>query len=185
MSKNYDKMKNLVEENHLFKDIDVLQLVQETRNIELNKEYSDSIIINFRKNLEKKSFHNEKFSFKHIITFIVFISAGYMLTSEVIKDRTKDLESTLKDINQEEISSIVDDYDLSYTIQENIPDESNHIIDSLYSEHFSRTVNKALEEGNSNEMVGDYDLYDIEYLLSDEDINNLYSQLIEKEIIRR
>ena len=61
--------------------------------------------------------------------------------------------------------------------------ENSQIIDSLYSEHFSKTVSNVLSEESRIDVTEAYELSDVENLLSDDEVDQLYSAIIEKEIL--
>lgn len=184
MNNDYDKMKNLNDDKTSSDNFDdVFKLVNETKNIHYNVGYRDSIIPNFRNNLDKKSKTSDRFSIKHSFALIVFIVAGYFLTSTLTNKNNDSIESTLTNLNTEEINLIADDYDLTISAHENVSDENSQIIDSLYSEHFSKTVSNVLSEESRIDVTEAYELSDVENLLSEDEVDQLYSALIEKEIL--
>ena len=184
MNNDYDKMKNLNDDKTSLDNFDdVFKLVNETKNIHYNVGYRDSIIPNFRNNLDKKSKTSDRFSIKHSFALIVFIVAGYFLTSTLTNKNNDSIESTLTNLNTEELSLIADDYDLTISAHENVSDENSQIIDSLYSEHFSKTVSNVLSEESRIDVTEAYELSDVENLLSEDEVDQLYSALIEKEIL--
>ncbi len=184
MNNDYDKMKNTKDDKILSENFDdVLKLVNETKNIQITEEYRSSVITNFRKSLEKKSKLSERFTIKHSFAMIVFIVAGYFLTSTLTNNNNDSIENTLTNLNNEEIDIIADDYDLTLSTHENVSDENSQIIDSLYSEHFSNAVDNVLTEESRIAVAESYELSDVENLLSEDEVDQLYTALIEKEIL--
>lgn len=184
MNNDYDKMKDQNDDKTSSGNFDeVFKLINETKNIHFNEEYRNSIIPNFRNNLDKKSKTSDRFSFKHSFALIVFIVAGYFLTSTLTNKNNDSIESTLTNLNTEEINLIVDDYDLTFSTHENVSDENSQIIDSLYSEHFSNTVDNVLTEESRIAVAESYELSDVENLLSEDEVDQLFTALIEKEIL--
>lgn len=184
MNNDYDKMKNPIDDKKSSGNFnDVLNLVDATKNIKLNEDYRISVISNFRKNLEKKSLSSERFSIKHSFALIVFIAAGYLLTSNLLNNNMDSIESALTDLDEEEINLIVDDYDLSIPLQINDSDVNTQTIDSIYSKSMYSAVNEYINTEGSASYTSDYEINDVENLLSDDEVDQLYSQLLEKEIL--
>lgn len=184
MKNDYDKMKNLKINKTLSENYDdVFELVNKTKNIQINEDYRKSVITNFRKNLDKKSRSGERFSFKHSFALTVFVVAGYLLTSNLLNQNTDSIESTLTNMDEKEIDLILNDYDLSLTTSMNDPDANIGAIDSIYANSVYSTISDYINIENSLSIASDYEISNVETLLSDDEVDQLYGQLLEKEIL--
>lgn len=184
MSNKYKNLNDSDSDDSSPESIDeILKLVKETKNIELNLEYKQSIVLRFRNSLKEKSSTNNSFGFKYAFAFVLFFVAGYLITVKLSSLNIETVENTLANLDEEEMNLIVDDYLLTNKFEDTITDEKLELIDSLYSDNLSETVYEIINEDNQAAFTSNYELNDVENLLTDNDVEILYSQLIEKEIL--
>jgi hypothetical protein len=180
---------DLEKSDQLVKDFEdykkVYQLVNQTKQIELNKDYTESILPAFwaKKNQNKK---NQLYlTFAYSITFIFFISIGYFLTKTFIINQPNNIQVKLNNLSTQEANVLADNLILqNQTVNENNLNENEiAAIDSIFSQDFSESVNESIPVYSSLLFDNGYSLTDVGNTLSEDDINSIYSELINKEIL--
>ncbi len=158
-------------------------IIDETKNISLNKNYSESIITEFRKRKESKSLKKKSPTIKYAFASIIIIIMGYFLISQINKENPQDVNSILTQYSDSELDSYIDDYDHSNAIEMNIGNEAVQIIDSMYLENISASFIESINKESLTEMVGFNNVADVDEYLSDNEVDLIYAQLINKEIL--
>ena len=158
-------------------------IIDETKNIPLNKNYSESIITEFRRrkssNGLRKIFPTIKFAFASIIIII----AGYFLISQINKENPQDVNLLLTQYSDSELDSYINDYDYSNSVEMNINIDAVQRIDSLYSENISASLIESINEESLTDIVDFNSVADVDEYLSEDEVDLIYAQLINKEIL--
>jgi len=158
-------------------------IIDETKNIHLSKDYSDSIITDFRKRIEskelKRSYPMIRYAFASIIIFIV----GYFLISQLNKKNPDEIKSLLTDFSEAELNSFSKNYDYSTNIANNIDDAGFIRIDSIYRENLSESVVESIGKKSLEDILSLSDVSNVDEYLSDNEVDIIYAQLINKEIL--
>ena len=157
--------------------------IKETKNVNLKKEYSKSIIPEFRKRRESKSLKKIKPTIKYALASILIIIAGYFLISQINKENQHDVNSELTQYSYSELNSFIDDYDYSNSIELNIADDAIQRIDSIYSDNISASLIESISEKNFEDIFSTNSIVDVDEYLSDNEVDFIYAHLINKEIL--
>ncbi len=188
---NSEKKKEFEEElllsdnlNKDFADYKKLQnILDDVKNIRINKNYSVSIITEFRKRKESriitKSFSKTRFAF----TSIVLILIGYFLISFLNQEKPMEINSLLTEFSETELESLSRNIAYSVNVENNISDDDVSKIDSIYKENLSASLNETIEENRLDNIYSINNVSDIDEYLSENDVELIYSQLINKEIL--
>lgn len=179
-----DEMKNSKELKNEFEEYkNLLQIINETKNTAINKEYSESIVPNFRNRLdkigEKKSYKN----LKYVLASFIIIIAGYFIVSQINREDKQDLNQVLTNLSDDELNLYAADFYSSEDLTKSMENISSKRIDSLYAENLKSSVDESIDNINPNLILNKNDVTDIYLYLSDNDIDRIYSQLIEKKIL--
>ena len=158
-------------------------IIKETKNVNLKKEYSESIITEFRKRRESKSLKKIHPTIKYALASILIIFAGYFLVSQVNKENQPDVNSALTQYSYSELDSFINDYDYSNTTEMNIADDALQRIDSIYSENISASFIESINEKSFEDIFSTNSIADVNEYLSDNEVDLIYAQLINKEIL--
>lgn len=158
-------------------------IIKETKNVNLKKEYSESIITEFRKRRESKSLKKIHPTIKYALASILIIFAGYFLVSQVNKENQPDVNSALTQYSYSELDSFINDYDYSNTTEMNIADDALQRIDSIYSENISASFIESINEKSFEDIFSTNSIADVNEYLSDNEVDFIYAQLINKEIL--
>ena len=158
-------------------------IIDETKNIPLNKNYSESIITEFRRrkssNGLRKIFPTIKYAFASIIIIIV----GYFLISQINNESPQDVNLLLTQYSDSELDSYINDYDYSNSLEMNIDIDAVQRIDSLYSENISASLIESINEESLTDIVDFNSVADVDEYLSEDEVDLIYAQLINKEIL--
>ncbi len=177
----------LVYSDNLNKEFDEYKklnsIIDETKNIPLNKNYSESIITEFRKRKESKSLKKISPTIKYAFVSIIIIVVGYFLISQTNKENPQDVNLLLTQYSDSELDSFINDYDYSNAIEMNIGNDAVQRIDSLYSENISASLIESIKEESLTNIVGFNSVADVDEYLSDNEVDLIYAQLINKEIL--
>lgn len=158
-------------------------ILDDVKNIRINKNYSESIITEFRKRKESriinKSFSKTRFAF----TSIVLILIGYFLISFLNQERPMEINSLLTEFSETELESLSRNIAYSVNLENNISDDDVSKIDSIYKENLSASLNETIEENRLDNIYSINNVSDIDEYLSENDVELIYAQLINKEIL--
>lgn len=158
-------------------------ILDDIKNIRINKNYSESIITEFRKRKESriinKSFSKTRFAF----TSIVLILIGYFLISFLNQERSMEINSLLTEFSETELESLSQNTAYSVNVENNISDDDVSKIDSIYKENLSASLNETIEENRLDNIYSINNVSDIDEYLSENDVELIYAQLINKEIL--
>ena len=179
-----DELKKSEKLNNDFEEYkNLVYFINETKDIEISKEYSESIVPNFRGRLEwidkKKSFVN----LKYVFASILIIVAGYFIVSQIGLANKQELKQVLTDLSDDEINLIANEFYGSDDLTKSMDDYSSQKIDSIYAVNLNASLVESIDDVGSSFVFSKYNVADIDQYLSDNDIELIYSQLIEKKIL--
>ena len=179
-----DELKKSEKLNNDFEEYkNLVHFINGTKDIEISKEYSESIVPNFRGRLEgidkKKSFINPKYVFASLLILI----AGYFIVSQIGLANKQELKQVLTDLSDDEINLIADEFYGSDDLTKSMDDYSSQKIDSIYAVNLNASLVESIDDVGSSFVFSKYSVADIDQYLSDNDIELIYSQLIEKKIL--
>ena len=157
--------------------------IDETKNILLNKNYTESIITEFRKRKDSKGLKKISPTIKYAFASIIIIIVGYFLISQKNIVNPQDVNLLLTQYSDSELDSYINDYDYSNTIEINIGNEDVQRIDSLYLENISARLIESIKEESLTDIVGFNSVADVDEYLTDNEVDLIYAQLINKEIL--
>ena len=179
-----DELKRSENLNNEFSDYKIInRIIDETKNIRLSKDYSESIITEFRRrkssNGLRKIFPTIKYAFASIIIIIV----GCFLISQINNESPQDVNLLLTQYSDSELDSYINDYDYSNSVEMNINIDAVQRIDSLYSENISASFIESINEESLTDIVDFNSVADVDEYLSEDEVDLIYAQLINKEIL--
>lgn len=159
------------------------RIIDETKNIRLSKDYSESIITEFRRRKDSKDLRKISPTIKYVFTSIIIIITGYFLISQINKENPQDVNLLLTQYSDSELDSYINDYDYSNSLEINIDFDAVQRIDSLYSENISASLIESINEESLSDIVGFNSVADVDEYLSEDEVDLIYAQLINKEIL--
>lgn len=158
-------------------------IIDDVRNIRINKNYSESIITEFRKRKESpiinKSFSKTRLAFASIVLILI----GYLLISFLNQEKPVEIESLLTEFSETELESLSKNIGYSVNVDNNISDDDVSKIDSIYKENLSASLNETIDENSLENIYSINNVSDIDEYLSDNDVELIYTELINKEIL--
>ena len=95
----------------------------------------------------------------------------------------QELNQALTDLSSDEIDIIANDFYVSEDLTKNIDDVSSQKIYSIYSENLKASFDESVGDINSSEVLSTYNITDVDQYLTDDEMELIYSQLIEKKIL--
>ena len=177
----------LIRSDNLKKEFDEYKklnsIIDETKNIPLSKNYSESIINEFRRRKDSKGLKKKSPTIKYAFASVIIIIVGYFLILQISKENPQDVNLLLTQYSDSELDSYINDYDHSNAIEMNIGNEAVQIIDSIYSENISAGFIESINEESLTDIVGFKYVADVDEYLSDNEVDLIYAQLINKEIL--
>ena len=175
------KSKELYNDFEEYKNL--TNLINETKNVEISKDYLESIVPNFRSRLKRINEKKLSTNLKYVFATLVIIIAGYFIVSQIGGENKQELKQILTDLSDDEINLIANDFYASDDITKSMDDISTQKIDSIYSENLKNSLAESIDDINSNVILSKNNVTDVDQYLSDNDIDLIYSQLIEKKIL--
>ena len=179
-----EELKNSKELNIEFEEYkDIINIISETKNLSLSKEYSESLVSNFRNKKvagnTKKSFSN----FKYAFAAILIIVTGYFGLKQFTVNNETGLKQVISSLSDNEIKYVTDDFYVSNDFIKNVDDISSQKIDSIYTFNLKESVVESIENRNADFILKEYYRNEIDDYLTDNQIDEIYSKLIGKEIL--
>ena len=99
-----DELKKSEELNNDFEEYkNLVHFINETKNAEINKDYSESIVPNFRNRLERINEKKSSTNLKYVFATLVIIIAGYFIVSQIGGENKQELKQVLTDLSDDEI----------------------------------------------------------------------------------
>ncbi|HCY77884.1 MAG TPA: hypothetical protein DHV28_18410 [Ignavibacteriales bacterium] len=161
----------------------LMNIVSETKNINLSKDYSESIITEFRNRLEIKSTKKIIPNFRYAIASVIIIVVGYFSFSVLNKETPDEINSILKEYSYDELNSITKNYDFSIGLEKNFNDNDISKIDSIYKQNVSVNLIESIGSKATDYIFVNNNVADVNEYISDNDVDLIYSQLIDKQIL--
>jgi hypothetical protein len=158
-------------------------IIDETKNIHLSKDYSESIITDFRKRIESKGLSKSHPMIKYAFASIIIIVIGYFLISILNHGNPEQIKSLLTDFSEAELNSFSNNYDYSTDIANNIDDAGFIRIDSIFRKSLSESVVESIGKKSLEDILSLRDVANVDEYLSDIEVDIIYAQLINKEIL--
>jgi len=158
-------------------------IIDEIKDVQLNKDYSESIITEFRKRKETKKIKIISPTIKYAFASIIIIVAGYFLITLTNKENPQVIKLNLEDFSEAELNSWNSNYYSSSAFENNFDDDAVSKIDSIYKENLSASLVEALSEKKLEDFISINSVSDVDEYLSDNDVDMIYNQLINKEIL--
>jgi uncharacterized protein YbgA (DUF1722 family) len=179
-----DELKKSEKLNSEFEEYkNLVHFINETKNVEINKEYLESIVPDFRGRLEKINQKKSSINLKYVFASILIIIGGYFIVSQIDSENKQELKQVLTDLSDDELNLIATDFYSTDELTKNLDDISTQKIDSIYSENLKNSLAESIDDINSNVILSKNNVTDVDRYLSDNDIDLIYSQLIEKKIL--
>lgn len=178
--KELDEFPELNDDFENFKK--VMNLVTATKTVTLDAGYTQSILPRFRDKIESKSKKSLyiKYGYGFAVLFIAVISYLFIAKMMMEKPDTQKIYSSLTD---DDANYLASELDLN---MENDYDESSFAkIDSLYNKKLSENITASINDKNISSLSNDISINEIEKYLTDKDIETLYAELSNKEILKR
>ena len=161
----------------------LIQIIDKTKNIKLNPDYTQSIVPDFRNKVEVKKFNQVIPKLKYALSFVAVAVLSFYFVYDITTKDSNDITTTLAELSTEEMNIVSESIDVSASSGNSLEELSMEKIDALYSEQLSKNILESSEEKTTGNILNGYELSDVEDYLSDDDIEKIYTQLIDKEIL--
>lgn len=161
----------------------IARLISDSKKVKLNEDYINNVIPVFRERISERSSTIIKPVIGFAISLIIMIM-GYLTVIQMKSNNAEDLKFTERISVESEIESYLDYFDIpgkgdfgDYKIPE---------IDSVYKNNMEENIRNSLtqDHNNGNEIFADLSFAEIEEILSDQQMDELYSQLLETKFTR-
>lgn len=161
----------------------LIQIIDKTKNIKLNPDYTQSIVPDFRNKIEVKKFNQVIPKLMYSLSFVAVALLSFYFVYDITTKDSNDITTTFAELSTEEMNIVSESIDFSASSGNSLEELSMEKIDSLYSEQLSENILESSEEKTTGNILNGYELSDVEDYLSDDDIEKIYTQLIDKEIL--
>lgn len=169
LQNNFDNYKKLKE------------LITNTRSIKLSEEYSSGILPRFRNELQENKKNKLYYNLGAITAAFASVIIGFVLTVNLFIKTDSDKPSDLITIIENDRDSIINSFDISDKLISKADSESFQIIDSVYNDLLSQNINVESETDDFDAFAFDIENADLEQFISEEEIDQIYAQLMEKK----
>lgn len=157
------------------------ELITTTKSIRLNEDYSSTILYRFRNNIQNDKKAKPFYHIGAFATAVASIMLGFILTVNFFIKNDVNKNSDLQTIIENEKDSIINSFDISDRLISNADSESIQKIDSVYNDLLFQNINAESDLNNFYAVTSDIENIDLEQFISDEKIDQIYAQLMEKE----
>lgn len=157
-------------------------IITEVKNIQLNNDYSESILLDFRNRIDSKKTNSTFPKIRYAFAALFIAVAGYFIISNFDKGQPQEVNSILAEYSEDELNSFSDNY-YSSIIENNLNEYDSEKLDSIYSENIFASIIGSINEKQLNDIFNINNVSDVDEYVSDNDIDKIYSQLIDKEIL--
>jgi len=161
----------------------LIQIIDKTKNIKLNPDYTQSIIADFRSKQTVKKYIQIFPMLKYALSFVVVATLSFYFVNDFIKKDVSDIPTTLAELSTEEMNYVSSNLEVTNSIEYSLDEISIAKIDSLYSQQIADNIVTSNELETNDIILNGHELTDVEDYLSDDDIEKIYTQLIDKEIL--
>lgn len=159
------------------------QLISETRSINLSESYSYGILPRFRNKMEARNKSKLYQKVGAFITAAASLVVGFTLTINLfINEKGQDLND-LAEIIESEKDSIICSFEISDNLISKADSESLAKMDSVYNDVIFQNIYAEYDLADFNDLTHDIENLELEQFITDEDVDKIYTILINKEIL--
>ncbi|MBK7629676.1 MAG: hypothetical protein IPJ23_02975 [Ignavibacteriales bacterium] len=161
----------------------VQNFIDEVKDVRLNNDYTESLITNFRNSLNSKNTKRKSPIIKYAFETLVVAVVGYFLISSFDKETPQNIQSLVSDYSEAELDSFSNNYHFSSNSESNITEYDANVLDSIYNANFSAGLIESISKNKMADILNINNVSNVDEYLSDNDIDEIYAQLIDKEIL--
>lgn len=159
------------------------EMISETRSINLSESYSSGILPRFRKKMEARNKSKPYQKIGAFITAATSLVVGFTLTINLfINENGQDLND-LAEIIESEKDSLISSFEISDNLVSKADSESLAKMDSVYNDIISQNIYVEYDFDDFNDLTYDIQNIELEQFITDEDVDKIYTILINKEIL--
>lgn len=159
------------------------EMISETRSINLSESYSSGILPRFRKKMEARNKSKPYQKVGAFITAATSLVIGFTLTINLfINENGQDLND-LAEIIESEKDSLISSFEISDNLVSKADSESLAKMDSVYNDIISQNIYVEYDFDDFNDLTYDIQNIELEQFITDEDVDKIYTILINKEIL--
>ncbi len=178
-----EELKNSIELRNEYENYKKLfDVIQYTKSIKLSDEYSQNIIPVFRKKLERKQKFSALIKFGYVFAVLLAFVVGYSVMNFMIKTN-KENPVSFTSITPEEASSFADEMNINF--ENDYDEQASASIDSLYTTAFNENVKSSIDSKRIQSISKDISIDELDKYLSEDDVNLIFAELSDKEILKR
>lgn len=160
----------------------LFDVIQYTKSIKLSDEYSQNIIPVFRKKLERKQKYSAIIKFGYVFAVLLAFVVGYSVMDFMIKTN-KENPVSFTSITPEEASSFADEMNINF--ENDYDEQASASIDSLYTTAVNENVKSSIDSKRIQSISKDISIDELDKYLSEDDVNLIFAELSDKEILKR
>ena len=157
-------------------------IITKVKNIQFNNNYSESILLNFQNRTKSKKTKSALPKIGYAFATLFIAVAGYFVIYNFTKENPQEIKSLLAEYSESELNSFSDNF-YSSNIENNFSDYDSNKLDSIYTENISARIIESMSEKKLDDIFNIKNVSDVNEYISDNDVDNIYSQLIDKEIL--
>lgn len=159
------------------------EMISETRSINLSESYSSGILPRFRNKMEARNKSKPYQKVGAFITAVASLVVGFTLTINLfINENGQDLND-LAEIIESEKDSLISSFEISDNLVSKADSESLAKMDSVYNDIISQNIYVEYDFDDFNDLTYDIQNIELEQFITDEDVDKIYTILINKEIL--
>ncbi len=159
------------------------EMISETRSINLSESYSSGILPRFRNKMEARNKSKPYQKVGAFITAATWLVVGFTVTINLfINENGQDLND-LAEIIEGERDSIISSFEISDNLVSKADSESLAKMDSVYNDIISQNIYVEYDFDDFNDLTYDIQNIELEQFITDEDVDKIYTILINKEIL--
>jgi hypothetical protein len=183
--KNFEtELSNSIDLNNKFIEYKNLNnILDKVKEVRLNSDYTESIITNFRKNIESKKTKRNYIIARYAFFPLIAAVGMYFLIISFDNDSLTDVPTLVSDYSDAELDSFSNQYHFSSRTEDFVNEYDANTLDSIYNSNLSGGLIESISENKIDDILNINNVSDANEYLTENDVDEIYDQLINKEIL--
>lgn len=177
-----DEIKNSEELRNIYNDyINLMKCVDDEKKKNINSDYAESVLPEFRRRIEQKKYSSRYASFAYGLAIATAVIIVLLITLPINKDSSSsfaDLSS--EDIDTQEFDRLFDEMATQELIT-TYDDIKSADLDSIYLSYYSAEITESENQLENLFALNDLEYYEIEQILSEKELEIVYNEIINRE----
>lgn len=160
----------------------IMDLVNGSKNIKLNSQYTQTIIPKFRNKFEEKKKKSIIVKYSYAFSAIFIAALSYLVITQTLTDK-QNSQNMYSDLTKDEASFLAGEMNIE--LGNDYDETTIQKIDSVYKDKLSNDITEAVNDNSIDVIPEDMNLNELNQYLSDKDVDLIFAELSNKENFKR